>query len=488
MIRHLSWILVILMGLTLFWAPLPFGSVTPWGTAVLQGSSFLLLALALLRSRSLEGFTPTLAPSLALAGIALLGVLQAAPWPLSWVEAISPAHGEIYRQASDLAAASGGSEFSPRLTLTPDVSRRTALTWAAWAALLAAAVVAGRHALHRRLLAAALVAAAGFQIVYGMQRFMGGISTIWNTPVPGATHRLRGTFVNPDHFALFLELTLVVCFAWLWWASRRWRRVETLEGRLLLVVPPILLWLTCFVALAFSGSRAGLLAALTGLAAQTVLLSGSRRRGRSFLLAGGVLGIGLAVVALVGARYGFGRWFETSAYELTWGSRFQALRASLELWHDFLWTGTGLGTFQDAFPLVQPAALKGRFLHAHSDPVELGVTTGILGSAVALLGSFFLLRRLFRLSRNGLRSEDRAAALAALGGLASVAFHESLDFGLTMPANAFALVVLCGAACGARMASADMAGQRSSFHRGAGETRSRPGRTDPPARFSNSST
>ena len=488
MIRHLSWILVALMGSVLFWAPLPFGSVTPWARAVLQASSFLLLALALLRARSLRYFQPVLGPVSALAAIALLGVLQSAPWPPSWIEAISPSHGEIYRQGSNLATAAGGSGLSPRLTLSPDVSLRTALTWAAWAALMAAAAVAGRHARHRRALAAALVAAAGLQILYGMQGWLGGVSTIWNTAVPGATDRLRGTFVNPDHFALFLELALATCFAWLWWGSRRWPRVRNLESRLLLVVPPVLLWVACFVALAFSGSRAGLLAALAGLAAQTVLLTRARHRLRTLLIGGGVLITGFSVVALVGARYGFGRLLETSSYELTWGSRVQAMKGGLQLWREFLWSGAGLGTFEDAFPLVQPPGLKGRWTHAHSDLLELGVTVGVLGAAVALVGTYLLLRRLLRLSRLGLRSEDRAAALAALGALVSVGIHESLDFGLTMPANAFALAVLCGAACGARMARPGAAPRRLSLQRDTGETRRRPGVKDPPARPSISRT
>ena len=496
MIRHLPWFLVALMGLMLLWVPLPFGSVTPWATAILEVSAFVLLALALVRARSLSYFRPVLGPALVLGAIAAFGVLQALPWPPALVEVVSPAHAELYRQSGDLAGAAGaagaaaGAEAAPHLSLAPDLTKRTALLWAAWAALLAAAAVAGRHALHRRVLFSALLLAAGFQIVYGMQRWLGGVSTIWEIPVPGAPDRLRGTFVNPDHFALFLELALAVSFAWIWWASRRWSRLRSLETRLLWVVPPSILWIGLFAALAFSGSRAGLLAALVGLAVQTALLLDSRRFKTTLLLGGGVLAAGLVTVMTLGARYGFGRFLETSAYELTWGARIQAFEASLGLWGEYLWLGTGLGTFQDAFPLVQPSGLKGRWLHAHSDILELGVTTGILGFGIFAVGVVLLLRRLLTLARHGLRSEDRAAAVAALGALAAAGAHEAVDFGLTMPANAFALAVICGAACGARLAPASGRRERARFQRRSkdpGEaTRNRPGTNPPPASFSTS--
>lgn len=469
MIRHLSWILVGLLSLTLCWAPLPFGSVTPWATAILQVASFLLLALALLRARSFGYFQPVWGPVAALAAIAVLGFLQAAPWPTGVVEAVSPALAEVYRQGSDLAVATGGESFAPRLTFAPGATRRTALTWVAWAALLAAAVVAGRHSAHRRVLGIALLTAAGFQILYGMERWLGAVSTIWDVAVPGASDRLRGTFVNPDHFAFFLEMALAVCFAWIWWAGRRLQRVPDLEARLLLIVPPILLWVTCFVGLAFSGSRAGLLAAVAGAAVQIVLAAAPRRRLGPLLWGGGLLLAGFVGVATLGARYGFGRLLETSAYELTWGSRLQAIRSSLGLWREHLFSGVGLGAFRDAFATVQPRDLQGSWSHAHSDWVELGVTTGILGVGIALAGTFLLLRRLAALLGNGLRSEDRAAALAALGALASAGMHEAVDFGLTMPANAFALLVICGAACGARLPTSSSLAERRRFHPAARE-------------------
>jgi O-antigen ligase len=116
-------------------------------------------------------------------------------------------------------------------------------------------------------------------------------------------------------------------------------------------------------------------------------------------------------------------------------------------------TGAGLGAFRDAFPLVQPAALQGTWWHAHSDVLELLATTGLPGVLLLAAGAAGLVLRLLKVQRGQGRSEDRAGALALLGALTALAIHETLDFGLTMPANAVTLAVLAGAAATASTAA-----------------------------------
>jgi O-antigen ligase len=126
------------------------------------------------------------------------------------------------------------------------------------------------------------------------------------------------------------------------------------------------------------------------------------------------------------------------------------VQASLELWRRFPVTGTGLGTFEDAFPAVAPAGLtKVVWNRAHNDPVELLVTGGVAGLGLGMLAMASLLWPIWRLTRHCPRSEDRAAGLAALGALGAAGFHELLDFGLVIPANHLALLVILGSAAAA---------------------------------------
>jgi len=319
------------------------------------------------------------------------------------------------------------------------------------AALLLAGAAAGIGSLVAGSLAAALLAGGIFQVLFGAQEQIRGARTLWGVDIP-VSPRLHGTFVNPNHLALYLEMALPIVFAWGWWALRRAADQPQIERRLLIVAPPVMLWLTLFLGLSFSNSRAGLLAAVAAVTVQGLLVARARRRWWVAPLGAALALAGLLVVASAGLREGgLGRLLATSASDVSWGSRLREYGAELEIWGRFPVTGSGLGTFRDVFPLVQTPDLDGTFWHPHSDLLEVLVTAGLLGTALLAAGLLVLLRRLAAVLARGGRSEDRAAALAAFGVLASVGLHEAVDFGLTMPGNALTLAVLLGAVTTARV-------------------------------------
>lgn len=461
MIRHSARLLTAFLALLLLGAPLPFGGVTPWAEALLRGLCFAALLLAAAALAAPAALRPAAIPAAALAGIALLGLLQAAPLSPGLVAAVSPEHARLGRQAAQLAEPSGE---PARLTLAAAASRSAAVGWAAAAAVFLAAAVAGGRRQHRRWLAGAVLAGGLFEVFFGARDWFARSRTLWGVELAASAIRLRGTFVNPNHLAVYLEMALAVAFAWGWWAARRAREEPLLERRLLLVAPPVMLWLTLFAGLSFTGSRGGLLAAVAAVTAQGFLAAQVRRRWWLAPLGAVAAFAGLAVVASVGLREGLGRLLSTSASDVSWVARLHESRAVLKLWRLFPATGSGLGTFRDAFPLVQPADVPGTYWHPHSDLLEVLSTAGIVGAALLLAGLVALLIRLAAVLAAGSRSEDRAAALAALGALVSLAFHESFEFGLTMPGNAVTFAVLLGAAAAARVTRA-----RSAQRDGAGE-------------------
>ncbi len=432
-------ILTLLLSLILFWAPLPWGSVIRPAELGLRLAAFAALALAVWTPRP-SALRRVGLPAAAVAGLALLGLLQSLPWPHSLVRLVSPRHLELHLAAAALTEGGAG---LPSLSLAPAVSRSAALSWAASAAILAAAAVAGRRARRRRWLGAALLAAGMVQILYGVR-----------TWAAGGSPRLRGTFVNPDHLALYLEMLLAVAFAAAWWGWRRARMESSLENRVVAVGVPAAVWLVLFAGLAFTGSRAGLAAALLAAGFQVYLLALARGKWRAGALAAGGLIAGAAALALLVFSRGTGRWLATSAYDLLWSQRIKVWGLSLDLWRDYPWTGTGLGTFREAFPMVQPAEMSGWVWgRAHNDLLELGVTGGLVALLIAGIGIWALGLRLWQVLKRGERSEDRAAALAALGALGAAGLHELLDFGLTLPVNGISLAALAGAAVAARMRS-----------------------------------
>jgi O-antigen ligase len=440
-IRHSAWLLTGWLALLLLWAPLPFGGVTPWATAILQGMACAALVLAAWAVERPRDLRPAALPAMALAAVALLGLAQSLPWPPGLAGLLSPGHAELWREAAELP----GTPAPPavRLTFVPAASRAAALTWAAAAAALLAGAAAGRRRTHRRWLLGALFAGALFQVFFGARQWFAGSGTLWGVEIPRSP-RLHGTFVNPNHLALYLEMALPAAFAWAWWASRQARKETLVERKLVLLAPPLLLWLTLFIGLAFTGSRGGLLGVVIGVSAQALTLAAVRRRWRTALLGIGALAAGLAVVAAVGLREGLGRVLTTSLDDVSWAWRLREYAAVVDLWQRFPVLGAGLGSFRDAFPRVQPPDLQGTWWHAHSDLLELLATTGVLGMALLAIGLWPVPRRLLRVIAGRGRSENRAAALAVFGALASLLVHESVDFGLTMPGNALTFAVLLG--------------------------------------------
>ncbi len=422
--------------------PLPYGSVLVRERAFLQICAFLALAAALAAHRRSPLPARSMLPPAMIAALGLWGVVQSLPIPRFAAGLLAPRMLEIWDQATTPQLT------SLSLSLAPAVSRATGLHWLAIAAAMAAASLVGTDRRARRLVAAGFLTVAVFEVFFGAEKWLGRSDVLWGLEVAGDPGRLRGTFVNANHLAFYLNMASAVVLGWLWWSIRRVFRGGAVELLLLLTLAPGLGFLLFFVGTAFSGSRAGLVASVLAILLYALLLAIYYRRWLMGLLAVGLTALGLGGLAVFGLQQGLARWAATSVYDVTWSSRFEVYRASWNLWRSSPWTGTGLGTFRQAFPSIQPAEIGGVWIHAHSDWLELLVTAGIVGPPLAAWGLLALWRRLFATFRRGRRSEDRAAALGALVAITGAGFHSVVDFALTIPANAFTLAILCGLACG----------------------------------------
>ena len=428
-------------------APLPWAGVMPRDRAALQVAAFLGLAISLAVRRRLTALHAVKAPLLALLALAALGMVQALPWPSSITGLLSPTAQRLWIEANEIRGLDG--PLLAPLSMAPEVSRQTSLHLLAIAACLAAACLQAGERPARRLLSMGLIGSVLFQILYGADRWIARDSTIWGLEVPGDPSRLRGTFVNPDHFAFLLGLAVCCSAAWLWWGARKALDSKTeAEQRLLRFVLPLIFFPFCFAALAFSGSRAGLVAVIGGLMVQGIVLALRYRRWQLGGLGLGLMALGLGAVWALGWNRGLGRLAETSAYEITFNARLQVWWESLELIALSPAVGTGLGTFRQAFPLVQPSSLPGSWRHAHSDVLELAITAGLPALLLLIWTMVHVAKRLWHVLLKGRRSEDRMLALAGFGACGTAFFHSLVDFSLTMPANALILAVLVGMSCG----------------------------------------
>src|SRR5262245_60131067 len=108
-------------------APLPYGAIQPGGTLLVEVLAFASAALAFASSSPRKPFGRALVPLLAIAAIALVGLLQLAPLPESLLRALSPASHEAVREAAAALRPSGDAAPAWRISIAPTETRGTVL-------------------------------------------------------------------------------------------------------------------------------------------------------------------------------------------------------------------------------------------------------------------------------------------------------------------------------------------------------------------------
>ncbi len=451
-----------LIGLILF-APLPLGSNRPWPAALLAIITWVSLLLTL--------------PAY-LGGRSLPVALQSARWPLGLAAMLCGLVG---------AQLFGGQAPSVVLgTLSPwdtEIYLLKALTYFG-AMLLMVLTVRARM---RCLWVLGCILAVGLcQACLGilLSRSAGPYEFMFEAFAPGS--RVSGTFVNPNHFAGYLSLSLAAGIGLLvaqydGGASRAngWRpRLAALLNFVLSVKMLLRLALVILViGLVLSHSRMGNLAFFLALIAAGLLLAAKspKLRWPALLLVGTMVIIDLFIV---GNWVGFDRIAErfqgtqfraesgapnehaeagpesVSASSPLVGSpappreesveeRLQVPLLSAQLSLQRPWFGHGGGTFHLAFPPGKPDwVFAGYWSNAHNDFAEVAVDLGIVGLALWMGIGVFSLGAAVRLLSDRQPRLNRGVGTATLIAIIGTSLQSLMDFGLQIPANALNFSIL----------------------------------------------
>jgi len=237
-----------------------------------------------------------------------------------------------------------------------------------------------------------------------------------------------GPYVNRNHFAGFVELTLPMGLALIVF---RGMRDELLPLAAVLTVVPV-------SAMILAGSRGGIVTfgieiVLLALLARNSRVTGSMRVGVLLSLAL----VALALVAWVGAEKAIQRFSGLQANDVSLARRVSMVRGALHIFLDHPIEGAGLGTLVDVYPHYE-TIYDGKVVdHAHNDYAELLADTGLLG---AVCGAAFVIL-LYRIGRRNFESRQSRFSWALHAG-ANVAvigllLHSFVDFNLHIPSNAF---------------------------------------------------
>lgn len=327
--------------------------------------------------------------------------------------------------------------------------------------LLFLLVVALFHTRRRlTVLLAVLVVSGTLQAFFGAFMTLSGIEWLLAGPKTSYVGDATGTFVNRNHLAGYLELTLA-CGIGLLLALRdgrplRWVNVlETLMGpkarlRLALVVMVIALVMTHS-----RGGNAGFFVGLMIVGGLFVLRNREHRLRNGLILASIVLIDVLIVSQYFGLERLKDRVMNTRLTDVVVDGevvqranelRDDVARQALPLVEDKPLTGHGAGSFEAVFPRLAGDDIRLHFDHAHNDYLQFAVEYGLLGTlplaAFVLLALWRALQALWRRESTYRSGVGFGAAM----GIIALLVHSGTDFNLQIPANAATLVVLCAIA------------------------------------------
>ena len=284
------------------------------------------------------------------------------------------------------------------------------------------------------------------EALYGLiQALVPSMGVLWVDYVPDYMGNARGTFINRNHFAGFIELIWpLVLGVTLAMTDRKQSFKKALASDLLnrqaLMVLGIVVLL---LALLLSRSRAGIAGGLIGLLTFWYLARPNLKRiaMHTRLMAGGII----VVLGIYCLTIGVGPIFERFLYIDDRNSRIDIWEDSLAIIEDHP-LGIGLHNYENVFQIYnQHSASDKKVMYAHNDYLQLLIETGWVGFFCLTGGFVYFIGKSFRLIR---RLDDRGdpmrffLAVGAFSGIISMAFHSLFDFNLQIPANCLYFVVL----------------------------------------------
>ena len=282
---------------------------------------------------------------------------------------------------------------------------------------------------------------------YAVMQFFHHSNHVWNrtTPYPG---RASGTYVNPDHFAAFLEMVLPLAMSLL------------LAGRIGVITRVLLTYatLTIMAGIVVTFSRGGWVGAAMGVLMLLGFLLGHRNhRLRAALVLVVLLAGGYIASHVMAGNPTYMRRVakvdNTGPAVVDFSSRIETWKAAAHMCQDHPLWGVGPGHFDARFMKYRSEAFQMRPDHAHCDYLELLADWGLVGGVIVFAGVGAFIFGLVKSWPHVRREENDfgsamstryAFFLGGVSGLFALAVHSLVDFNLHITADALTGVVILG--------------------------------------------
>lgn len=436
----------IVLALVIVGTTLAFGGVQSPAYTFMEAIIFLLLLVVVLRQVREErvNLEVPIWPVL----FACVAVLQVVPLPVRVVSYLSPERGLDVSSATAILGKTGWVSLS----VYPHDTIAVLIRFLAYLSTFVLACRVFNSHNNRSLLITTLLLLGCGEAGYGIVQYIAGWHQIFTYVNEYGQEGATGTFINRNHFAGLLELTLPFALAVVFYHFQRrmgHRHSRRAPGRRgspgSMSIFYLNLAAVIVLGIIFSRSRAGILSACLGILFVAVL---AQLRVKRKVWALAVL-VFLIVVGSYGLWIGLGPVL--SRFEQVQKPGLIKIEGRIPFWKDTLrmvrdypLTGTGLGTFGFAFRRYQTTSISLFVPHAHNDYLEFASDTGLVGWALLFLPIFSLFGRMvvsFWADSNIYR---RSITLGCIGSVFMLLVHSFVDFNLQIPANALIFSVILG--------------------------------------------
>lgn len=295
-----------------------------------------------------------------------------------------------------------------------------------------------------------IVLSAIFQSAYGAFMTLSGIELSFFSHKTSYIGKATGTFINRNHFAGYLELSLAIAIGLM--MSTETKFSGTIREKIRKLIKLILSEkalirlgiIVMVIALVLSRSRMGNTAFFTGLlVAGTLSLLLMRKKSKSLIIL--LTSLIIFDVAIMSTFFGIKQVAEriqktSPKYE----TRDEVAKDAINMILDKPVLGHGIGTFKYTYPNYRSESVYNLRIydHVHNDYLEFLVELGFPGFLLLVAITLISLKNSIVSLRKPRSRLSKSMAFSCLMGITVIAVHSTVDFNLQIPANALLFIII----------------------------------------------
>jgi len=243
---------------------------------------------------------------------------------------------------------------------------------------------------------------------------------------------VSSTYVNPNHFAGYLTMSILLAIGFLLTGAKKVK-----------IVLLIFFILILLIALILSLSRGGWLSLFFGSVFMLLVLFKDQYVNRKTIVFIALTGFILLAFIILTNRPVVKEILsiKNTAENINFDERVHVWQKILDMIYDHPALGTGPGTFALIFTHYQPPGIAARYFMAHNDYLHFISEVGVPLIIVMIWMIIALFVKGFKKLNNAGRMV-RGVTIGAMSGIISLLFFSIFDFNLHIPANAILFTVL----------------------------------------------